>query len=43
MNGSTMFKWFCDNHMKVNTIKDNLPVNKKDDAIIRTGDKIENS
>ena len=29
--------------MKVNTIKDNLPVNKKDDAIIRTGDKIENS
>ena len=29
--------------MKVNTIKDNLTVNKKDDAIIRTGDKIENS
>ena len=29
--------------MKVNTIKDNLPVIKKDDAIIRTGDKIENS
>ena len=43
MNGSTMFKWFCDNHMKVNIIKDNPLVNKKDDVIIRTGDKIENS